>query len=225
MRPRPWKRCYAAIKDRGGDDVQLARRMRARLSVEGETSWSRVREAAATLAKKAKKDSATLLAYLFPEDDARANGLATKVKNPQGLVHGYGPLSSGTSPRVNGGTAGGSLAWAGDGFFYARYPHEGERPAADLSVYQLVYGSVRRWDPGQIGVLLALQSQRGLHPLRQRHVRHRRRGDREGPGFGRGVQCELRRAVRRRCGGRLYLVLMPETRANDGSAAKGTAPA
>ena len=43
-------------------------------------------------------------------------------------------------PRVNGGTAGGSLAWAGDtGFFYTRYPHEGERPAADLSVYQQVY--------------------------------------------------------------------------------------
>jgi len=44
-------------------------------------------------------------------------------------------------PRVNGGTAGGSLAWAsGDsGFFYTRYPHAGERAEADLSVYQQVY--------------------------------------------------------------------------------------
>ena len=44
-------------------------------------------------------------------------------------------------PRVNGGTAGGSLAWAaGDaGFYYTRYPREGERPAEDLDFYMQVY--------------------------------------------------------------------------------------
>jgi prolyl oligopeptidase len=44
-------------------------------------------------------------------------------------------------PRVNGGTAGGSLAWNGDGsgFYYTRYPRAGERPAADLDFYQQVY--------------------------------------------------------------------------------------
>jgi prolyl oligopeptidase len=44
-------------------------------------------------------------------------------------------------PRVNGGTAGGSVAWSsdGNGFFYTRYPKEGERPAADLDFYQQVY--------------------------------------------------------------------------------------
>ena len=44
-------------------------------------------------------------------------------------------------PHVNGGTAGGSLAWNGDGtgFYYTRYPHAGERPAADLDFYQQVY--------------------------------------------------------------------------------------
>jgi prolyl oligopeptidase len=43
-------------------------------------------------------------------------------------------------PRVHGGTAGGSLAWAGNtGFYYTRYPHDGERAAADLSFYQQVY--------------------------------------------------------------------------------------
>jgi prolyl oligopeptidase len=44
-------------------------------------------------------------------------------------------------PRVNGGTAGGSLAWApdGKGFFYTRYPRDKERPAADLDFYQQLF--------------------------------------------------------------------------------------
>jgi prolyl oligopeptidase len=44
-------------------------------------------------------------------------------------------------PRVQGGTAGGDLAWTvdGTGVFYTRYPHEGERPAEDLFFYQQVY--------------------------------------------------------------------------------------
>ena len=44
-------------------------------------------------------------------------------------------------PRVNGGTAGGDLAWApdGKGFYYTRYPRGQERPAADLDFYQQVY--------------------------------------------------------------------------------------
>lgn len=44
-------------------------------------------------------------------------------------------------PRVNGPTAGGSVAWNADasGFYYTRYPRSGERPAEDLSFYQQVY--------------------------------------------------------------------------------------
>ncbi len=44
-------------------------------------------------------------------------------------------------PRVNGGTAGGGVAWTagGTGFFYTRYPAPGERPAADLEFYQEVW--------------------------------------------------------------------------------------
>lgn len=44
-------------------------------------------------------------------------------------------------PRVNGGTAGGSVAWNADstGFFYTRYPRSGERPAVDLDFYQQIY--------------------------------------------------------------------------------------
>lgn len=46
-----------------------------------------------------------------------------------------------TIPRVNGGTAGGSVAWNADdsGFYYTRYPHAGERPDADLNFYQQVW--------------------------------------------------------------------------------------
>ncbi len=43
--------------------------------------------------------------------------------------------------RVNGGTAGGSMAWLPDnsGFYYTRYPRAGERPAEDLDFYMQVY--------------------------------------------------------------------------------------
>ncbi|HSD67050.1 MAG TPA: prolyl oligopeptidase family serine peptidase [Vicinamibacteria bacterium] len=44
-------------------------------------------------------------------------------------------------PRVNYGTAGGSLAWdaRGEGFYYTRYPRPGEKPEADLDFYVQVY--------------------------------------------------------------------------------------
>ena len=46
-----------------------------------------------------------------------------------------------TIPRVNGATAGGSVAWNSDatGFWYTRYPHQGERGEADLNFYQQIY--------------------------------------------------------------------------------------
>ena len=44
-------------------------------------------------------------------------------------------------PRVNGATAGGSVAWNADatGFWYTRYPRAGERATADLDFYQQIY--------------------------------------------------------------------------------------
>jgi prolyl oligopeptidase len=52
-----------------------------------------------------------------------------------------GKQSGETIPRVNGATAGGSVAWNADstGFWYTRYPRAGERPDADLNFYQQVY--------------------------------------------------------------------------------------
>lgn len=46
-----------------------------------------------------------------------------------------------TITRVNGGTAGGHVAWApdGKGFYYTRYPRAGERPPEDMDFYVQVY--------------------------------------------------------------------------------------
>ncbi len=60
-------------------------------------------------------------------------------------------------PRVNGGTAGGSLAWSADGggFFYTRYPRPGERPPDELDfdvhVHWHALGSDPALDPYEIG--------------------------------------------------------------------------
>ena len=60
-------------------------------------------------------------------------------------------------PRVNGGTAGGSLAWSVDGlgFFYTRYPRPGERPADELGfdvhVHRHSLGSDPALDRYEIG--------------------------------------------------------------------------
>ncbi len=62
-----------------------------------------------------------------------------------GDVHVYdvaaGRALADVIPRVNGGTAGGGVAWNmdGSGFYYTRYPRKGERRAADLDFYQQVY--------------------------------------------------------------------------------------
>jgi prolyl oligopeptidase len=63
----------------------------------------------------------------------------------RGDVHVYevasGKERADVVPRVNGGTAGGSLCWTADtkGFYYTRYPRPGERPDADLDFYTQVY--------------------------------------------------------------------------------------
>ncbi len=60
-------------------------------------------------------------------------------------------------PRVNGGTAGGSLAWSADGggFFYTRYPRPGERPPDELAfnvhVHWHALSSDPALDPYEIG--------------------------------------------------------------------------
>jgi len=54
-------------------------------------------------------------------------------------------------PRVNFGTAGGSIAWKADssGFYYTRYPQGNERPPEDANFYQQVYFHKLGSDPQQ----------------------------------------------------------------------------
>jgi prolyl oligopeptidase len=62
-----------------------------------------------------------------------------------GTVHVYetaaGKPLPDVIPRVNGGTAGGSLAWNSDasGFFYTRYPRGNEHPPEDRDFFQQVW--------------------------------------------------------------------------------------
>lgn len=62
-----------------------------------------------------------------------------------GNVHVYdvatGKAQPDVVPRVNFPTAGGSVAWNADasGFYYTRYPHQGERPPQDINFYQQIY--------------------------------------------------------------------------------------
>lgn len=65
------------------------------------------------------------------------------------LFEGNGRRTGEVVTRVNGGTAGGSLAWAGDGrgFYYTRYPRPGERPAEELGFHVHVYFHALGTDP------------------------------------------------------------------------------
>lgn len=88
----------------------------------------------------------TEIDFYQPSLDGRYVAVSlSKGGSESGDVHIYDVASGGTLadviPRVNGGTAGGSLAWNADGsgFYYTRYPRAGERPPADLDFYQQVY--------------------------------------------------------------------------------------
>ncbi|HYK16671.1 MAG TPA: prolyl oligopeptidase family serine peptidase [Bryobacteraceae bacterium] len=89
----------------------------------------------------------TEIDFFVPSHDGKLVAVSlSKGGSESGDVHVYdvatGKEQGAPIPRVNGGTAGGSLAWNADasgGFYYTRYPREGERPAADLSFFQQVY--------------------------------------------------------------------------------------
>jgi prolyl oligopeptidase len=88
----------------------------------------------------------TEIDFFVPSLDGKLVAVSmSKGGSESGDVHVF-EVSSGQEtgapiPRVNGGTAGGSLAWNADGsgFYYTRYPREGERPPADLTFFQQVY--------------------------------------------------------------------------------------
>ena len=83
--------------------------------------------------------------YVPSPDGALVSVSLSQGGSERGNVHVYetatGREAGEVVHRVNYGTAGGDLAWDADGrgFFYTRYPREGERPAADLDFYVQVY--------------------------------------------------------------------------------------
>lgn len=105
-------------------------------------------EAERTVVDLNKIDSsgATSIDWYGPSPDGRFLAVSLSVRGSEvGDVHIY-ERSSGKDTgevirRVNGGTAGGDLAWTkdGSGFFYTRYPRPGERSDEDLNFYQQVW--------------------------------------------------------------------------------------
>jgi len=88
----------------------------------------------------------TTMDFYAPSLDGKKVAVSlSKDGSEIGDVHVYDVATGKELPdvisHVNGGTAGGSVAWNkdGTGFFYTRYPRAGERAAEDMSFFQQVY--------------------------------------------------------------------------------------
>jgi prolyl oligopeptidase len=88
----------------------------------------------------------TSIDWYEPSPDGSVVAVSLSVGGSEsGDVHFYetetGQETGEVIPRVNGGTAGGDLAWTpdGSGFLYTRYPRDGERPPEDSAFYQQLW--------------------------------------------------------------------------------------
>jgi prolyl oligopeptidase len=88
----------------------------------------------------------TAIDWFVPSPDGRLVAVSlSQGGSEQGALHLFetetGKELADRIPRVQYPTAGGSAAWNSNstGLFYTRYPHEGERPAADLQFYQQIW--------------------------------------------------------------------------------------
>src|SRR5436190_1521341 len=95
---------------------------------------------------KANPDGHTSMDWFRPSLDGKLVAISlSRGGSESGDVHIYnvatGKATGDVIPRVNGGTAGGDVAWnAGNsGFYYTRYPREGEKSGADLNFFQQVW--------------------------------------------------------------------------------------
>lgn len=104
----------------------------------------------------------TAIDFYAPSVDGRYVAVSlSEGGSEEGTVHVYavttGKETGDVISRVNKGTGGGSVAWNGDGsgFFYTRYPVDGERPKEDLDFYQQIYfhkmGTPRSADTYSLG--------------------------------------------------------------------------
>jgi prolyl oligopeptidase len=88
----------------------------------------------------------TAIDWYVPSLDAKLVAVSlSQGGSEDGTLHVYdvatGKELGDVVPRVQYGTGGGSVGWSADGggFYYTRYPHDGERPAADLNFFQQVW--------------------------------------------------------------------------------------
>jgi prolyl oligopeptidase len=95
---------------------------------------------------KIDEKGTTTIDFYVPSPDTRLVAVSlSEGGSENGTVHVYevdsGKELADVIPRVYGGTAGGSVAWNGDGtgFYYTRYPRGDERPPEDQGFYQQVY--------------------------------------------------------------------------------------
>jgi prolyl oligopeptidase len=92
------------------------------------------------------KKGASAIDWYVPSPDGKIVAVSmSRGGSESGDVHLFevetGKKLDQVIPRVNGGTAGGDLDWTpdGSGFYYTRYPREGERPAEDMSFFQQLW--------------------------------------------------------------------------------------
>lgn len=92
------------------------------------------------------REGTTKIDWFVPSPDGKLVAVSLSQRGTEsGDVHIFqtadGKQIHEVIPRVNGGTAGGDLAWLPDssGFYYTRYPRGEERPAEDLNFFQQVY--------------------------------------------------------------------------------------
>jgi prolyl oligopeptidase len=95
---------------------------------------------------KIDSSGATSIDWYVPSPDGSLVAVSLSAGGSEsGDVHIYETESGGeigeVISRVNGGTAGGDIAWTpnGSGFYYTRYPREGERSPEDMNFYQQVW--------------------------------------------------------------------------------------
>jgi prolyl oligopeptidase len=95
---------------------------------------------------KIDPSGSTSIDFYVPSPDGGLVAVSLSVGGSEsGDVHIYktdtGEEIGGVIARVNGGTAGGDVAWTpdGTGLYYTRYPRKGERPADDMDFYLQVW--------------------------------------------------------------------------------------
>jgi prolyl oligopeptidase len=95
---------------------------------------------------KIDPSGSTSIDFYVPSPDGSLVAISLSIGGSEsGDVHIYktdtGEEIGEVIARVNGGTAGGDVAWTpdGSGFYYTRYPRPSERPVEDMDFYQQVW--------------------------------------------------------------------------------------